>query len=351
MAEPVWMIYGANGYTGRRIAETAVRRGLKPILAGRDPQKIAALAGTLECPSRTFVVADRAGLVRGLSGVKVVLNCAGPFAATAAPMIEGCLESRTHYLDITGEIPAIEAAASRHQRALQMGVVLLPAVGFDVVPSDCLAAKLAARLPGATWLQLAVSGTGQVSEGTMRTILQSLPQGGRARINGRITKVPLLWRTMEIPFRRGPRFAVSAPWGDVASAWYSTGIPNIEVYMAVSQKPIPALGMLRTLEPLLRLPWPKAWLRPAVRRMMRPPGGKPGQAAHASFWGRVCDAQGKSVAATLETGEAYDLTVVTALACVGRVICDPLGPGFWTPSKAFGGDFVLSIPGTDFQWL
>ena len=355
MAEPVneslrWMIYGANGYTGRLIAEEAARRGLKPLLAGRDPHAIRSLAAELDCPSRVFQLDDVGAISTHLADLKAVLHCAGPFSATARPMIDACLKAGTHYLDITGEIPVIEAAAARHQRAVEAGVTLIPAVGFDVVPSDCLAAMLARRLPQATHLTLAFTGTGTVSPGTARTMLEGLPHGGRVRVDGRITKVPTAWKSMEIPFREGTRSAVTIPWGDVASAWHSTGIGNIEVYMAMSPGQIRSLRLLRPLLSALRLPLTQSLARRGLRRFIVGPSAGKGATSRGSFWGRVVDAQGNSLEATLQTPPAYRLTALTALASLEKVLSGEAPRGFSTPSKAFGAEFILSIPDTDLRW-
>jgi short subunit dehydrogenase-like uncharacterized protein len=145
-----WMIYGANGYTGRLIARLAVQRGERPILAGRDAAAVGALAAELDLPHRAVSLHDAAGLREALSGVAVVAHCAGPFDLTAAPMVEACLATGTHYVDITGEIGVFEAVFARDDDARAAGVVLLPGAGFDVVPTDCLAAMLHAALPTAT---------------------------------------------------------------------------------------------------------------------------------------------------------------------------------------------------------
>ena len=344
------IIYGANGYTGRLIAEEAVGRGMKPTLAGRDERKIRALAEELECPHRVFALDDPAEVARGLADHRAVLHCAGPFSATAAPMIGACLAAGVHYLDITGEVSVIEAAAALHPRAVEAGVALLPAVGFDVVPSDCLAAMLHGRLPAATHLQLAFTGTGTVSPGTANTMLEALPQGGQVRIDGRITRVPPAWRSMEVPFREGPRSAVTVPWGDVSSAFHSTGIPNVEVYLSMSPRRIRWLRRMRPLLPLLRLPLPAAPLRWAIRRFMAGPSPEERRTTRGSFWGRVVDEQGASVEATLLTPSGYLLTAQTALACLERVLTGDAPRGFSTPSRAFGAEFILGIPETDFRW-
>jgi short subunit dehydrogenase-like uncharacterized protein len=342
------MIYGANGYTGRRIASEAARRGQKPLLAGRRTERIAPLAAELDLPGRVFPLDCPDRVAAQIEGLRAVLHCAGPFSATAEPMMEACLEAGVDYLDITGEIAVIEAAAARHGRAVASGIRLLPAVGFDVVPSDCLAAKLAGRLPDATQLILAFCGVGAISPGTANTMLEGLPRGGRARIDGRITEVPAAWKSMEIPFRDGRRWAVTIPWGDVASAWHSTGIPNVEVYLAMAPGRIRWLRRLRPLLPALRLPFPKRLLRAVVRHFVGPRAS--GQPGRASFWGRASNSQGDRVEATLETPDGYALTVATALASVERVLASAVPAGFATPSQAFGADFIVEIPDAEFRW-
>jgi short subunit dehydrogenase-like uncharacterized protein len=347
-----WLLYGANGYTGRRIAQEAVRRGMNPVLAGRNAEKIEPIAARLHCPSRVFALGDARKIAGQLAGVRAVLHCAGPFSKTARPMIDACLEAGVHYLDITGEIAVIEAAAARHDEAARAGVTLMPAVGFDVVPSDCLAAMLARRLPGATHLLLAFTGVGAISPGTAKTMLEGLPRGGRVRIDGRIVRVPLAWKSMEVPFREGKRSAVTIPWGDVASAWHSTGIANIEVYLAMPPRQIRWLRRLRPLVPALRLPLAERLLWDGIRRFLGRPSRRADQpeAARGSLWGRVSDAEGNSAEATLQTPGGYELTVLTSLASLERVLAGEVRAGFATPSQAFGPEFIFQIPGTDLRW-
>lgn len=346
----VCLLYGANGYTGRRIAEEARRRGMRPVLAGRDAAKIEALAKELDCPFRVFGLESAETIAGQLAGVRAVLNCAGPFSQTARPMMDACIRAGVHYLDITGEIDVIEAAAARHEQAAAAGVSLIPAVGFDVVPSDCLAAKLAEELPGATHLELAFETFGRMSQGTMKTMLEALPLGGRARIEGKIVHVPTGWKRLHVPFRNGLRWAVTVPWGDVASAWHSTGIPNIEVYLAVPRWQIRGMRLLRPFLPLLRPGWVRRPFEGLIGRFVRGPSSQQEQAERGSFWGRARDDQDRAVSATLETPAGYLLTVLTALAALDKILAGAVPVGFATPSNAFGPDFILTIPGTDFRW-
>jgi len=345
-----WMIYGANGYTGRLIAEEAVRRGMRPVLAGRNRRAIEALAAELGCDGRVFRLGKPRRTAEQLMGLAAVLHCAGPFSATGEPMMDACLAAGTDYLDITGEIPVIAAAASRHDAAKRMDLCIIPAVGFDVVPSDCLAAQLAGRLPGATLLQLAFSTPQHISPGTAKTIVQGLPHGGRVRTDGRITRVPIAWKSREVPFRGGPREAVTVPWGDVASAWYTTAIPNIEVYVSLPGDKIEQLRKGRGMLWLLRV-WPiRAFVNRTIQKHLKGPTAEQRESGRASFWGRASDAHGGSVEATLETPEGYRLTVATALASMDRVLSRGAPSGFLTPAQAFGADFILDMPDVDFRW-
>ena len=105
-----WLIYGANGYTGELIAREAKKRGLNPILAGRNAAKVAALAQELGLEHRAFDLGSPIEIGSHLGGVALVLHCAGPFSATSAPMIAACIQAKAHYLDITCEISVFEHA-------------------------------------------------------------------------------------------------------------------------------------------------------------------------------------------------------------------------------------------------
>ena len=202
-----WLLYGANGYTGELIAREAVARGMRPVLAGRSRAKVEQLAAELGCPSAVFELDDHTALVRALDGMTAVLHCAGPFSATARPMMQGCLATHVHYLDITGEIDVFELAHSVDEKAHRAKVVLCPGVGFDVVPTDSVAAKLKQALPDATHLTLGFEGNSGMSKGTAKTSIESVGGGSRVRRDGQIVAVELGSQTRRIDFgaRRAPR--------------------------------------------------------------------------------------------------------------------------------------------------
>jgi len=226
------LIYGANGYTAELIANLAVEDGHKPILAGRTLSKIEPLAKRLSLPFRVFGLDDAKSVVANLADVAVVLNCAGPFTRTARSMAQGCIQTGAHYLDITGEVEVFELLAKMGVKAQASGVMLMPGVGFDVVPSDCLAAHLKRRMPEAVSLTLAFQALSRPSHGTATTMIENLHRGGLIRRVGKLTAVPSGWATREIDFGKGPVKAMSIPWGDVSTAWVSTSIPDIQVFMA-----------------------------------------------------------------------------------------------------------------------
>ena len=345
-----WMLYGASGYTGRLIAREAVSRGLRPLLAGRDAAKIEPLAAELNCEYRAFGLDNAAQIAAALEGLAAVLHCAGPFSATAEPMLEACLAAGVHYLDITGEIEVIESASRRHDRALAAGIAILPAVGMDVVPSDCLAARLAEELPQAVRLELAFSGLLSLSHGTAATIWENIGRGGRIRQNGQIVRVPAAWKVQEIPFTRQPQWAMTIPWGDVASAFHTTGIPNIEVYAAVPSKQLSVLRRFRSLAPLAGLGIVQFLGRKWIDRRIRGPCDAELTGGRTEFWGRVTDGAGRIAEATLETPNGYTLTVQTSLAILQQVLAGRVRSGFSTPASALGAGFIETIPDVKFAW-
>jgi short subunit dehydrogenase-like uncharacterized protein len=337
----MWLIYGANGYTGALIAREAVRRGHRPILAGRDAAKLEPLARELGCDVRAFGLDDI-----DLAGVDLVLHCAGPFTITSAPMVDACLRAGAHYVDITGEIPVFEAILSRDAEAKARGVTLLPGAGFDVVPTDCLAAMLAERLPDATELLLAFYPKGSaLSRGTTRTMIESIGDAGAIRRDGRIVRVPPAYDVRTIPFSCGERTAMTIPWGDVSTAFHTTGIPNIRVYLAASPKAIARARWLRRLLPLLS---PKP-VRRLLQRLAAPRGGpdeRQRAAGRVYLWGAVSNgAESRSM--TMTTPEGYAFTIVSATNAVERILAG-VPAGAFTPAKLFGAELVSTVPGVLF---
>jgi len=339
-----WMIYGANGYTGRLIAQEAQQRGLSPILAGRG-EAVAALAQQLGFAHRRFDLADRDAVRVGLDGVGLVLHCAGPFSATSASMLEGCLDAGAHYLDITGEIDVFAHCHAQDARARERGIVVLPGAGFDVVPTDCLAAMLKRELPTATHLVLAFEAGGGPSPGTVKTSIEGLGKGGRARIDGTLQRVPLAWKTRSFIRDGQARTAMTIPWGDVYTAAVSTGIANVEVYMAVPPATIARMRRLRLLGPLLGTALVQGLLKRGVARSVRGPSDDKRAGTVTHVWGEVRDRDGAEIKRHLVVPNGYTLTATASLGIVGHLLRGTDAVGYRTPSQLMGADYILSLPG------
>ena len=345
-----WMIYGANGYTGRLIAELAKAEGLTPTLAGRNVEAVRRLADTLELPHRAFALDEPSTVKTNLEGMDLVLHCAGPFSQTCAPMVEGCLEARAHYLDITGEIDVFAHCHAQDARAAERGIIVIPGTGFDVVPTDCLAAMLKAKMPEAVSLVLAFDGGGGPSPGTAKTGVEGLGKGGRVRKDGKLKTVPLAWKSRYFVRDGQQRLAITIPWGDVFTAHVSTGIPDIEVYMTVPPSAAKRLRRLRMVQPLLRLGLVQNFMKKRVEKSIKGPSEDKRMKTGCTVWGEVTDAAGHVERAMLTLPNGYTITAEAALGIARRLLDDPPAEGgYRTPSQLMGSDYVLGLKGVELQ--
>lgn len=340
-----YLIYGAYGYTGTLIAERAVEQGHEPILAGRDEQPLRRLARRLGVEDRVVSLDEPERLCSVLADVPAVLHCAGPFAHTSAPMVAACLDTGTHYLDVTGEIPVLQALMDRDAAAAERDVLLLPAVGFDVVPTDCLAARLAEQMPSATSLEIAFVGEGGVSQGTLKTAVEQMGEGARVRRAGQVVSVPPGWTSRRVQFGDRPRTVVSIPWGDLVTAGRSTGIPNVTVYTALPGWARRLLPFTRYLEGLLGAPRVQTLLKRVVERAAPTPTAADRERGHTRVWASVRNDQGERRVARLRGPEAYAFTARTAVAAMAQVVEGPPAVGAHTPATALGASFVSGIEG------
>ncbi|MDX1805760.1 MAG: saccharopine dehydrogenase NADP-binding domain-containing protein [Paenisporosarcina sp.] len=343
-----WMIYGANGYTGALIARTAVVQGLKPILAGRRHEEIHSLANELGLEARVFSLDEPNQVLTGLREIDLVLHCAGPFSITSAPMVEGCLAVSAHYLDITGEIGVFEHvhAAEQAKRAAKAGVVLCSGVGFDVIPTDCIALKLKELLPNATHLSLGFDSDSGISPGTSKTMIQGLGASSSERREGVITEVQLGKTKRKIDFGRGPKTAMAIPWGDVSTAFHTTGIPNIDTWIPMPTYKIVGARSLKWLRPLLASSSIQHALRKWVDRSISGPDELARKNSPAYIWGEARSASGESRTVRIQTTNVYNLTVFGSLAVVSRLLERKVSGGSYTPATLFGAELIEELPGS-----
>ena len=318
------LIYGASGYTGQLVAKAAKAAGLDIVLAGRDSAKLATLAAQLDLPYRAFAVDDTQALHAALGGCAAVLNCAGPFVATAKPMMEACLATGAHYLDITAEFNVYALAESLSHAAEQAGVMLLPGVGWDVVPSDCLAAHAVAQVQDPQRLRIALQVAGSMSRGSAISAGEIIAVGLLVRENGQITPKPDA-QPAEFNFGEGYVECFPLSFGDLVTAWRSTGVPNIEMFVHVTGAAFPQ-GDLSAL--------PDG------------PSQEERDANRARAIVEVLGADGSLASAMIETVNGYSYTPLAAAQAARRILGGDHRPGFQTPATVFGADFAATIPGT-----
>lgn len=344
--ETSFLLYGANGYTGELIARHAAQYGLKPVLAGRRKESIAPLAEKLGLPYKIIDLDDAAQLDAALTDHKLVLHAAGPFSQTAKQMIEACLRTRTHYIDINGDISVFEMIKKYDAAAKSSGIMILPGAGFDVVPTDCLALQLKNKLPDAVDLKIAfVTIGGSVSHGTAMTMASKLGEGGAVRKNGKIVRAPLGKHGMWIDFDDKRFFVMSIPWGDVSTAHFTTGIPNIETYVGIK----PSVYRILKLQPmfnwLLRTSFIRSYIKGKIKKRPAGPSDEERSTARSLVWAQATNARGEKVIARLNCPDGYTLTMYATLLISQKILSDNFKAGYQTPASAYGENLVFEIPG------
>lgn len=346
MQTNTFLLYGANGYTGQLIAKMAGGYGLQPILAGRNEASLQSLAAALGLTYKVIDLADTAHLQEALREVKVVLHAAGPFQFTSKAMIEACLATQTHYLDITGEISVFEKAKGYNSKAKEAGIMIMPGVGFDVVPSDCTALYLKKQLPDATHLQLAFAMMGgKLSHGTAATMAENLGEGGAVRENGIIIRKPMGHKGFTVDFGVKQLFVMCIPWGDISTAYTTTGIPNIETYTGSSPKTFSMLKWQWLFNWVLRTSFVRNYTKKKIKQKPAGPSDEMRAKALSLVWGEAKNASGQKVAVRLQCPEGYTLTAMTSLLITQKVLQGNFKTGYQTPAGVYGADLIMEIPG------
>lgn len=345
MKSKKWMIYGANGYTGRLIVDEALSQGLNPILSGRS-HAIKQLAINKELEYRIFSLSTVNEVASQIKGLDVMANCAGPFAKTAEIMIQACIHAGVHYIDITGEISVFDYANKSDNKALSAGVVLCPGVGSDVIPTDCLAAYLKDKNPDATHLSMGWAPIGsKASKGTAKTSVEGLVRGGKVRVDGKIKEVPLAYKERQIDFGFGPVNTMTIPWGDVFTAYHSTGIPNIEFYFSRSLKGVKKVRSYIKYIPILKISWIMKFIQNRIDKSWKPATAQERAKAKSFFWGEAVDPKGKTVVARFTTDDGYDLTASGTVEVAKYLLTNHKHKGFYTPSILMGKEILDKMPG------
>ena len=342
-----FLLYGANGYTGKLIAKLSSTYNLQPILAGRTEANIKPLADELQLPYRIIDLDNKAALESALSEVKLVLHAAGPYVYTAKQMIEACLQTGVHYIDINGDIAVFEMLKKYDAAAKEKNMMVMPGVGFDVVPTDCIALQLKNKMPDATHLKLAFASVGGgLSHGTSITMAGKIGEGGAARENGQIVRKPLGEKGMWVDFGKKKLFVMTIPWGDVSTAHTTTGIPNIETYTGMAPKIYQMLKLQWAFNWLLKTEFVRSIIRKKIKANPAGPSDEQRKKSSSMVWGEVSNAKGETLSAAISCLDGYTLTAHSSLMIAKKILADNFKPGYQTPAGCYGDHLIMEVPGT-----
>ena len=342
-----FIIYGAYGYTGKLIVAEAVKKGLKPTVAGRNKALVQSLAEQYDLPSACFDYDDQRAWDEVLKNHALLLNCAGPFSLTIKEILPACVRNKVHYTDINGQIEVFDYIQSHHKDAVAENIVLMPGIGFDVVPTDCLAKYLHEQLPTATHLQIAFESSSGLSRGTALSVLNRFHQGSAIRENGIIKTMPAASVSKSINFNDKSKNAVGIAWGDIFTAYHTTGIPNIEVFTVMPEKTMNMMRRASKLGWLIKTNWFQKMAGNMIRRKIDGPSEEKREQLQSYLWGKVTDDKGLTIEAHMTTPESYKLTAITAVIGTKKILNGEVKPGYHTPAGAFGSALILEVEGVE----
>lgn len=340
------LIYGAYGFSGAGIAQLASQYGITPVLSGRNEAKLKPLADEL---GYDYIVLslenNHANLVAVLEHFEVVLHIAGPYTYTAKPMLDAAVAAGTHYLDLTGENHVIQAALDRDEEFKRANIMVMPAVGYDVVPTDCLNLYVANQIDNPSNLTVILNGNyndvegAGMSRGTAKSGLEIISRPLLMRIDGAMIPVQAP-KVINRSVDGQAQTLIQIPWADMVTSYVTTGVPTIEVFQVQEGEfPswIPRLAQSDFGRRLL------AWMIDTFF-----PEGPPASAQQerqTRIEATASNNAGESASAALITPEGYQLTFHSTLLVAKRVIDGYWEPGFQTPARVYGADLVLEVPG------
>ncbi len=337
-----FLIYGATGYTGKLAARLAKEKGLNPLLSGRDEEKLRAVAEPLGFDYVVASLNNETQLDAAIADVQAVLHIAGPFSATSQPMFEACLRTKTHYIDITGEIDVFESLYHQKAKAKAAGIMVMSGAGFDVVPTDCVAAYLKDKLPDAVSLKLYIQGLERPTRGTYKTIMESIDQMVRVRHSREIVALSKP-KVKFVDFGDGEVECLTTSWADVSAAYYTTGIPNIEVYFKVMQGMKLGFSISRYGGWFLKSNFIQRSIKKRIDKYPEGPSDKYRANHRSVIIGEVEDQSGAASRVKITTCEGYTFTAHSCIGIANKVANGDFIPGFHTPAGHFGPDLVLEF--------
>ncbi|MCX7876790.1 MAG: saccharopine dehydrogenase NADP-binding domain-containing protein [Melioribacteraceae bacterium] len=335
------LIYGANGYSAKLILNELLKFNIKPILAGRNKKEIIEIAENYKLDYKIFDLENFELIVENLKGIHTLINCAGPFIFTAKELIEACLITKTNYLDITGEIPVLSLAYKYSEKAKENNITILPAVGFDIIPTDCLAKKLKEKYPNAYELKLSlITINSKISRGTLLTSIEFLSGKSKILKDGKIIESTIGEYKNEVIIEGKKYYTISIPWGDVFTANISTEIKNVSVYLSVPYFVYKNIKLILCFNTLLKIKFIKSIVKLFVKKFKYGPNDAERKKSFVIIHGKVIDEQKNEFEDFIKVKDGYEITALGASLSAKKVLSNEVPKGFLTPSLAFGSEFV-----------
>ncbi len=349
------VLFGATGYTGRRTAEAMVRRGLRPVLAGRSAGSLASLARPLGKLEVAIADVNDAASVRALMNRgDVLVSTVGPFIRLGEPALRAAVDAGAIYLDSTGEAPFIRRVFEEFgPRAEQTGASLVTAFGSDYVPGN-LAGALALRLAGGAvhrvevgYLITRVGRASVFSRGTVASLIGMATEPAFSWRDGiRAEPSGSRMRTFLLGGRDHPALTIgSSEHYALPRLAGSEGLAEVDVYLGWFGSATRALQLSSRITPVLhQLPGARQLVRTIGGLAMRWVAEEPDSVALARatphFVGTAYDASGTALAEVrLVSGDPYQFTAdLLAWGAQRAAEHGVSGPGALGPVEAFGLD-------------
>lgn len=340
-----WLLYGCNGYSGQLIARYAVSQGLRPILAGRNEKQTRQLAEELGLEYRCFGLDDTEIIAKHIRDCFLVFNSAGPYTLTCQPLLDACLATGVHNLSLVGEIPILEQLQKRHLEAQRAGILLAVGLGYDVHPTDCLIQMAHEELPDATHLELLMDGPTDMSPGSYKELIQQIGEEPFwVRRNGKLVEGAPHSEKRVLDGRR--RLVSSIAWGDTATAYHATGVPNIDVYTTISTLDLLLIKLLRAARGILRRPSVRTLAYWLVDRLVSGPDHDTRENGVVNLHVQLRNKAGRKARASVQIPTSYKITYLSAVYAIKHVLgLTPVPAGYHTPAQLLGAKSLFQIPG------
>lgn len=350
------LVYGVDHFMGALTSRAAMRAGLAHVAAGRNiapvAQHAAALAretaadeGAVLAEPRTFTLGDAARIGAQLDDVSVVVNCAPLDGGDLATLMQACMTTGTHYIDLAASRAHVAALVAEDEAARRAKVLLMAGAGFDFAAADAVAARLAYMLPGARAVTLAVK-RGTLTQAEARALVAALRETGETVKNGQFVPARAGERTLEVDFDKGPETAWLAPWrGEAMAARHRGGYSTVESYEVLPEKAARALEPGTFANRMFRRGWGLKGLERKLSRGQLSPTSAELKRGRAVIWGEARTPDGQVRRARLETPEPHLYSAEAAILLARRAAEGAAKPGFQLPSALGGAALVEEIPG------